>query len=230
MNANNEKVSVIIVAAGSSLRMDGINKIHADLWGMPVLERVIRVFEQSEPVDDIVLVVHPDWISETSHLVKRRGFSKIRGVTAGGARRQDSVSAGLALLPEDGWVVVHDGARPIINQTMITRGLDAARETGAAIAAMPVKDTIKEVNGDGLVTKTPDRNLLWLVQTPQVFRTAMLKQAHQKITADATDDAAMVEKLGHRVKVFNGSYDNIKITTPEDLLIAQALLKDNLES
>ncbi|MBM3944622.1 MAG: 2-C-methyl-D-erythritol 4-phosphate cytidylyltransferase, partial [SAR202 cluster bacterium] len=137
---------------------------------------------------------------------------------------QDSVRNGLAAVTESDWVVIHDGARPCVDTATLERGLAAARETGAAIAAVPVKDTIKVVDSRNTVVTTPSRDTLWAVQTPQVFRTRLLIEAHDAVRDDVTDDASMVERNGGVVKVFMGSYDNIKVTTPEDLAIAEAFL------
>ncbi len=133
--------------------------------------------------------------------------------------------AGLAALNEIETVIVHDAARPLVTQKIITRGLIAVNETGAAVAAIPAVDTLKEVDADGTVVRTPPRERLWVVQTPQVFNYELLCGAHEEIATDVTDDAMLVEALGRRVKVFLGSRRNLKVTTPEDLLIAEALLR-----
>ncbi|MFH1015911.1 MAG: 2-C-methyl-D-erythritol 4-phosphate cytidylyltransferase, partial [Chloroflexota bacterium] len=143
----------------------------------------------------------------------------------GGERRQDSVAAGLKLTGKCDWVVIHDGARPFVTIDLIERGLEAAKETGAAIAAVPVTDTIKEAGEDSIVRQTLPRQNLWAVQTPQVFRIDIITEAYRRARGDVTDDAMLVEQMGHKVKVFMGSYDNIKITTPEDLALAEVLVK-----
>ena len=145
-------------------------------------------------------------------------------VCAGGERRQDSVRLGLERLPECEWVIVHDGARPLLDGDMITAGMEAARPTGAAVAAVPVTDTIKMVDADGVVTRTIERDRLWAVQTPQVFRRQLLIDAHRSVTHDVTDDASMTELIGAGVKIFMGSYDNLKVTTPDDLVVARSIL------
>ena len=159
-------------------------------------------------------------------MVASNGWAKVSDTCIGGKRRQDSVLMGLDLLDEWVWVVVHDGARPLVTVDLIERGLKAAAETGAAVAAVPVTDTIKTVGAGRIVTGTPARGDLWSVQTPQVFRHDMLLEAYRKATAAtavATDDASLVERAGNSVKLYMGSYDNIKITTPADLVVAEAL-------
>ncbi len=160
-------------------------------------------------------------------LAVEQKWTKVAEVCIGGKRRQDSVAAGLKLLGECEWVIIHDGARPLLTQELIERGLEAARETGAAVAAVPVIDTIKLAGNDHIVIETPPRPNLWAVQTPQIFRFAIIKEAYQQAKGDVTDDAMLVEQTGNKVKLYMGSYDNIKITTPRDLAIAELLLKEH---
>lgn len=221
---NNKKVCVIITAAGSGKRM-GLDKILAILGGMPVIARVIDVFQNCAFVDEIVVVLNPANIKTCTPLIYGKEWSKVKSLCPGGERRQDSVAAGLSKLSDCGWVVIHDGARPLVTTELILKGLDAAKETGAAVAAVPVTDTIKIAGEDMLVQQTPPRQTLWAVQTPQVFRTDIIKEAYDKVKEDVTDDASMVERLGYKVKLYMGAYDNIKITTPDDLILAEALLK-----
>jgi 2-C-methyl-D-erythritol 4-phosphate cytidylyltransferase len=143
----------------------------------------------------------------------------------GGARRQDSVRNGLDALVECDWVIVHDGARPAMDASLIERGLSMAKQHGAAIAAVPVKDTIKAVNGSMLVEKTLPRKQLWAVQTPQIFARDVLRRAHNEVSHDVTDDAAMVEAIGLPVAIFHGDYENIKVTTAEDVHLAESILR-----
>jgi 2-C-methyl-D-erythritol 4-phosphate cytidylyltransferase len=149
---------------------------------------------------------------------------KVAHRVPGGRRRQDSVREGLKAGGCD-WVVVHDGARPLVTPQLIEAGLAAAQETGAAVCALPAQDTVKRVDEEGRVVRTLDRRRLWLVQTPQVFRYDMLLDAHERSRQPATDDAALVERLGQEVRVFPGSPRNLKVTTPDDLALAEALLK-----
>jgi len=218
------------VAAGDSRRMGGVDKIFAALLGKPLLTYAIDAFEDCPHVEEVVLVLSPDKLEEGRHLAKEQGWKKVSSICQGGPRRQDSVKLGLERLNPCQWVVVHDGARPCIETELVARGLEAAGETGGAVAAIPVSDTIKVVSPSGLIEHTPDRQSLWLVQTPQVFRYELLMEAHRSCSSAVTDDAAMVEELGHQVKVFLGSHANLKVTTPEDLSTAEGLLRARLDS
>ena len=220
---NSQKVGAIIVAAGRGERMWGIDKIFALLGGTSVLERVAGVFEDSPNVDYIVIVLNPDSLERGKHLLDGKKFPKLGRIVPGGLRRQDSVEAGLKALPACRWVVIHDGARPLVSAELITAGLEAAQETGAAIAAVPVVDTIKSADDNNYVNKTLDRFRLWAVQTQQVFRFDIIKEGYDKASGDVTDDAELVEALGYGVKLYMGAYDNIKLTTPADLALAEAL-------
>ncbi len=232
MSRERGRVAAVIVAAGSSRRMQGLNKTWTTLGSKLVLAHSVCVFEQSPLVDDIALVLAKDALDDGAQLCEREGWQKVCARVPGGARRRDSVLIGLeSLSPAPDYVLIHDGARPFLTEALIEQGLAAAQQHGAAIAAVPVKDTIKRVGVDNLVVETPDRSTLWTVQTPQVFAYDLIVSAHHTIdpTCDATDDAALVERAGHPVAIFMGSYENIKITTPSDLLIAEATLK-RLES
>ena len=220
---NQQKVGAIIAAAGSSERMGEVDKLFATLGEKPVLVRVIDTFQRCETVDQVVVVVSGENFEPCQHLVAEQGWSKVTEVCLGGERRQDSVAAGLSRLDQCHWVVIHDGARPLVTVELIEQGLEAARETGAAIAGVPVTDTIKVADNDGIVQNTPPRQNLWAVQTPQVFRFNILTRAYQQTTVEVTDDATLVEGLGYKVKLYMGAYDNIKITTPDDLILAEAL-------
>ncbi len=224
------KSSAIIAAAGSSRRMEGRDKLWTPLAGRITLARTIDVFEASPVIDNIVLVLNSERINDVTRLCQQEGWSKITSIVKGGIRRQDSVRAGLdslaKLAPTTLWVMIHDGARPLVTSDILEAGLIAAQEYDAAIAAVPVKDTIKQVE-QGWISNTPDRSQLWAIQTPQVFSFPLIHHAYQTVPGDQefTDDAALLEHLGKRVAVFKGSYSNIKITTQEDLLIAEALIK-----
>jgi 2-C-methyl-D-erythritol 4-phosphate cytidylyltransferase len=222
------RVVAVIAAAGSSQRMQGINKTWAMLGAKPLLAHSICVFEASGLVDDLAIVLSKDALPDGQQLQEQEGWRTICAMCPGGARRRDSVLAGLeALSPKPDYVLIHDGARPLLTPALVERGLAAAREHGAATAAVPVKDTIKRAGPDGLVLETLDRSSLWSIQTPQVFAYDLILSAHRSIDPswDATDDAALVERAGHPVALFMGAYENIKITTPDDLLIAEVLLK-----
>lgn len=219
-----DTLGAIIVAAGSGTRMGGIDKLFAPLAGRPVLAHTLRAFEDCPAVGRAVLVMSAGDLDRGRDLVRARGFRKVAAVCAGGVRRQDSVRLGLEALGPCGYVAVHDGGRPLVAPDLIARGLEAARETGAAVPTVPLADTIKEAAPDGTVLRTLDRSRLHAVQTPQVFRYDLLARAHRGVTSDVTDDAAMLEALSLPVKLFPGDRRNLKITTPEDLDLAAALM------
>ncbi len=218
-----ERVGAVIAAAGSSQRMAGVDKIFADLDGAPVLSHVVDVFDSCTTIDQIVIVLSGHNLAAGNNLMAERRWAKVTDVCEGGSRRQDSVANGLSRLRNCSWVVIHDGARPMLTADLIERGLDAASETGAAIAAVPVTDTIKVVGENMMVQGTPPRQSLWSVQTPQVFRFDLIRDAYSQTKFEVTDDSSAVERLGHKVKIYTGSYDNMKITTPDDLAVAGVL-------
>ena len=220
-----DKVAAIIVAAGEGQRMGGVDKMFAPINGRPALARVLDTFQKCKKVDDLVVVMSAKNIEACRKLVKAEGWSKVKDVVPGGKRRQDSVAEGLKRVKDADWVVIHDGARPLVTVELIERGLTAAKATGAAVAAVPVTDTIKEVQKDEIVSQTLSRQNLRAVQTPQVFPRDVIEKAYKNSSGDVTDDAALVEKAGYKVKLYMGSYANIKITTPDDLALAEALLK-----
>ena len=221
---NSQSLGVIIVAAGSSTRMDGGDKQFADLNGEPVLGHSLRVFARCRHVAGIALVLSSDNLDRGRRLVSDAGLDDLVICVQGGGRRQDSARIGLealeSLVADPEFIAVHDGARPFVDESMIERGLATARVTGAAVAGVAVKDTIKACGSNRVVTKTLDRRGLWAIQTPQIFRTDVLSAAYETVTAEVTDDAAMVEVGGGLVAVFDGHPENIKITTPDDLLVA----------
>ena len=216
------KTGVVIVGAGSSRRM-GTDKVFMALAEKPLLAWSVDVCQRCELVDQIVIVLNKSKLHLGRKLVAERGWSKVMEVCAGGDRRQDSVRQGLDKLRGCDWVLIHDGARPFLTLDLIGDGLKAARVTGSAVAAVPVKDTVKLGGSDLMVRGTLNRQELWAVQTPQVFRFDIITGAHQRVGSDVTDDASMVEQLGHKVKLYMGSYNNIKITTPEDLALAELI-------
>ena len=218
-----DAIGAVIVAAGSGTRMAGADKLFTKVAGRPLLAHAVDAFQECAAVDRIVLVLSEQNLERGWELVQRYRFAKVSAVCAGGERRQDSVRAGLAALGPCDYVAVHDGARPLVSPELIERGLKAAREMGAAAPAVPLADTVKEAGPDGIVMRTLDRSRLWAVQTPQVFRYDLLLRAHREVTAEVTDDAAMVEALGEPVRLFEGSRTNIKVTTAEDLELVQAL-------
>ncbi len=218
-----QKIGAVIIAAGRGERMGGVDKMFAQIAGEPVLARVVSVFEACSLISRIVIVLGEQNLERGKKLVAEEGFSKVTDVCPGGKLRQDSVLSGLSRLGDCYWVVIHDGARPLVTVALIESGLEAAKESGAAVAAVPVSDTIKVAGDDRFVQGTPPRQHLWAVQTPQVFRSDIITRAYRKIRAEVTDDASLVERLGYRVKLHMGSYDNIKITTPNDLALAEII-------
>ncbi|MFH1032792.1 MAG: 2-C-methyl-D-erythritol 4-phosphate cytidylyltransferase [Chloroflexota bacterium] len=225
---NQPRVGAVIAAAGASQRMAGIDKVFAPLGGKPVLARVVDVFHNCRSIDQIVLVLNQPNVAKAQQLIAESvlALSLPKGkvtVCAGGERRQDSVLAGLNHLDKCDWVVVHDGARPLVTEDLILKGLESARETGTAVAAVPVTDTIKFAGDDLIVQGTPPRRNLWAVQTPQVFRFDIITEAYRQMKYEVTDDATLVERTGYKIKLYTGSYDNIKITTPDDLALAEIL-------
>ncbi len=217
----------IIVAAGSGERMGGVQKAFQPLLGRAMVAYSLRAMEDSQDVDHIVLVVAPDSVDKAASLVSSMGLCKVSAVCAGGATRRESVLVGLRAAPDDSHVaLVHDGARPCVTTELIARGVVAAREHGAAVPAVPVQDTIKERGQDGRVVATPDRSRLYAAQTPQVFRIELLKRAHAEAPADLIlDDASLIEALGEPVHIFEGDPGNIKVTTPIDVTVAEAVLR-----
>ena len=217
----------VIVAAGNASRMGGIDKVMAELGGEPMILRTVRAFQECDPIKEIVIVTREDLLEPIAALTV--GMDKVKTVVSGGKSRQESVSKGLAALSDKvKLAAIQDGARPFASWQMIDRVVRAANTYSAAAPAIPVKDTIKVVNG-GVVTNTPDRKTLMAVQTPQVFDLALLRGALKKAEddgAEVTDDCSAVERMGMSVKIVEGDERNIKITTPMDLKIAALILED----
>ena len=224
------EVSAAIVAGGESRRMDGVDKLFAPILGKPLILYCLEAFQRSERVHRIAVAASASNMPRVRRLAESHGVTKLVAVVPGGARRQDSVSNALDALGDADVAIVHDGARPFVDLRMIADAADAALQHGAAAAAVPVKDTIKTAAPDMTVADTPARDSLWAAQTPQAFRADLLREAHRRISRDVTDDAAIVEALGYPVKLFMGSYANIKVTTPEDLPIAEAIARTKLPS
>lgn len=227
-----ETASVVIVAAGASRRM-GRDKLWLPLAGRITLAHTIDAFQSSPLIDQIVLVTSAERKDDASELCQAEQWHKVAAVVVGGARRQDSVCVGLdtlaSLSPNCRWVMIHDGARPFVTPAILEAGLQAVQEHQAVVAAVQVKDTIKQVQ-EGVIHATLERSQLWAIQTPQIFAFPLIHRAHHSpiAQADVTDDATLIELLGHPVAVFPGSYTNIKITTQEDLIFAEALLQGHL--
>jgi 2-C-methyl-D-erythritol 4-phosphate cytidylyltransferase len=227
-----KKIFALIPAAGMGKRMGaGQNKQYLLLDGMPILAHTLKVFEEAPFITGIYLVTPQLEIPFCrSDVVERYGFSKVRAIIAGGAERQHSVQNGLLAMegvePDD-LVLIHDGVRPFVSAELLRRAADAADQFGGAVVAVPVKDTVK-VARDGIITATPPREELWLAQTPQAFRYGLIRAAYESAAAQGflgTDDASLMERQGWPLHVVTGDYRNIKITTPEDMLLAQAFLQ-----
>src|SRR5947209_6927674 len=225
-----DRSAAIIVAAGASSRMHGCDKLWTPLAGRITLARTIDVFEASPLVETIILVTSAERYADAQALCKSELWHKVASIVIGGPRRQDSVRIGLTtlaqLVPLCCWVMIHDGARPLVTSSILEAGWQAVQTHQAVTAAVPVKETIKLVQ-EGKITATLDRSQLWSVQTPQLFSFPLLLQAHRTPQAqeDVTDDVMLLQCLGYPVSIFPGSYSNIKITTPDDLLLAEELLQ-----
>jgi 2-C-methyl-D-erythritol 4-phosphate cytidylyltransferase len=221
---SNPKLGVVIVAAGVGQRMGSINKSFAPLGGKPLLAWAVDTCHRCSFVQQIALVLNGKDLHRGQDLKEGRGWSKVV-ICLGGARRQDSVREGLNRIKYCDWVMIHDGVRPFLTLDLMENGLEAARKTGAAVAAVPIKDTIKLAVGDKLIKETLQRDRLWAAQTPQIFSFDVITRAYEKLAAEVTDDAAAVEHLGYKVKLYMGDYNNIKVTTSEDLALARIIAK-----
>lgn len=225
-------VSVIIAAAGMSNRMGSkINKQFIAIDNKPILAHTIEKFEECRYIDEIIIVSKEEEVDYCrKEIVRKYGFKKVAKIIRGGKERQDSIYNGLLALNEKADIVLtHDGARPFVKSEHIEDGIKGVIEYGACVIGVPVKDTIKVVNDSQNVHHTPKRSLLWAAQTPQCFWTHLIKKGYEHAMNEgivATDDSSLVEKMGHDIKMIMGSYDNIKITTPEDLIIAESLSRD----
>ena len=222
---SNLNVGAIIVAAGSGRRMGSVDKVFTPLRDKPLLAWSVDTCQKCDLIQQIIIMLNVNSLEQGKKLKEERGWSKVT-VHPGGARRQDSVEEGLRKLKHCDWVMIHDGVRPFLTLDLIEDGLKAAVETGAAVAAVPVKDTIKLADGSGLIRETLQRNRLWAAQTPQIFSFELISEAYTKLAVEITDDAAAVECLGHKVKLYMGAHNNIKVTTPEDLALAEIIARD----
>lgn len=223
------KITAIVLAAGNGSRMNShTKKQFIEIKGKPIVWYSLFAFQQSV-VDEIVLVTGKDDVDYCQkEIVQRYNINKVKAVVAGGKERYESVNNGLKEVSGD-IVLIHDGARPMINQSIIDRCVEGAKRYGAVVAGMPVKDTIKIVTVDNIIEDTPDRSKVWITQTPQAFNTKLVKDSYEKMMecndSSVTDDAMVVEKYStQKVRFVEGDYSNIKITTPEDICLAEALL------
>ena len=234
MTREKMKATVLIPAAGTSRRMGGtVSKQYLELAGKPVLAHTLTLFENHPQIENIYLIVPAGDIDYCQkEIVERYGFTKVARIIGGGAKRQDSVRNGLNALAVDGFdqqlrpILIHDGARPLFDCQMLSELIKVVAETGACTIGVPVKDTIKQVENN-VITDSPDRSTLWQVQTPQGFQYQLIRNAFTRADLEdfiGTDDASLVERLGHSVQMLEGDYRNIKVTTPEDIVIAMSLL------
>ncbi|MCX5706265.1 MAG: 2-C-methyl-D-erythritol 4-phosphate cytidylyltransferase [Candidatus Omnitrophica bacterium] len=221
-------LSVILLAAGSGKRLKTkVSKVVFKLNSRPLVYYSLCTLSRCPEVNEITVVANAQNIKSIASVIRKYQIKKVSGIVLGGKRRQDSVANGLkAIDPKTRLVLIHDGARPFIEKEIISSVIKEAEKRGAAIVGVPVKATIKEARSKITVKRTLDRSKLWEIQTPQVFKKGLILKAYKKFNRiPATDDAGLVEKLGVRVGIVLGSYNNIKITTPEDLLLARGILK-----
>lgn len=220
--------SAVVVAAGSARRMEGIDKMLTILGDVPVLVHTLRVFQDSPSITEIVVVTREDLLVEVAGLCRDFAFTKVSKVIKGGQERIHSVRAGVREVREDAELIaIHDGARPLLPPQVLEEVLHKAAQTGAAAPALPVTDTVKR-GEDGLAVETLDRSTLFAVQTPQVFQADLIRAAVEKALEDGevlTDDCAAVERLGMKVSLTPGSRENLKLTTPFDLIVGEAILQ-----
>ncbi|AWB46160.1 2-C-methyl-D-erythritol 4-phosphate cytidylyltransferase [Paenibacillus sp. CAA11] len=220
----NQQVGAIVVAAGRGTRMGSKeSKQYLLLEGKPILIHTLETFQRQPLISNIVIVTGQPDVERCREWVRSYGLDKVTEVIAGGSERQESVYLGLQAI-QTPWVLVHDGVRPFVTGKHIADCCEAAWADGASVLAVPVKDTVKVVDAHAFVESTPDRRSLWAIQTPQAFRRSELLEAHEKARREGflgTDDSVLVERIGRRVKVVEGDYSNIKITTPEDLDYAE---------
>lgn len=226
------RTAAIVVAAGGSTRM-GVPKQLIPLLGIPVIARTLMAFNAAQNIDEIVLVARPADLLNFYDICKTYGITKVTNILQGGETRQKSVMRGVYAASDlTAYFAIHDGARPLIRPTVIDEITAAAYACGAAAAGVPVKDTIKMVDENGMIVSTPDRRFLWNVQTPQVFERRLYLNALRcadAVGAEYTDDCQLVEQMGHPVRLLQGDYANIKITTPEDVAFAEGILRERGE-
>lgn len=221
-------VSAVIVSAGNSTRMGGINKQFLEIDNIPVIAHTINVFEKTESIHEIVVVIRECDIADVKNLVEKYGFSKVSCVVAGGETRQLSVYNGVINTSvKADFIAIHDGARPLVTENVIIDTLEQAVKYGAAATGVKVKDTVKQVNNNNDIVATPDRAYLRFIQTPQIFNKSLYLDAFSNVenSRDFTDDCMLVETYGKKVKFVDGDYENIKITTPEDIELALNYIK-----
>ncbi len=221
--------TAIVLAAGKGSRMNtGINKQYINILGKPIIAHTLDVFNKCDEIQNIILVAAEDEKDLCANIIAEYKYNKVRAVVAGGRERQESVYNGLTQLDSNCKIVlIHDGARPLVKSSTISVGVEACKKHGAVSVGVPSKDTIKIVTEQQIVNYTPNRKNIWITQTPQIFKAEIIKRAHKTArenAVNATDDALLVEYMGYNVKMIEADYENIKITTPEDLIIAEIIL------
>jgi 2-C-methyl-D-erythritol 4-phosphate cytidylyltransferase len=221
-SSRSRALGAVIVAAGTSQRMTGINKLFASLKGKPLLAWSVDTCQKCDFVKQIVVVLNDKDLARGQRLKEKRAWSKVT-LWPGGPRRQDSVREGLKQVNDCDWIMIHDGARPFLTLDLIEDGLRMGKRTGAAVAAVPAKETIKLASGAKLIKETLRRDRLWVAQTPQIFSFAVITRAYENLEVEVTDDATAVERLGCKAHLYLGDYENIKVTTPEDLALARVI-------
>jgi len=221
------KMGAVVVAAGTSERMAGMNKLLVPLGNKPLLAWSVDTCHGCSFITQVILVLSDRDLIRGRELKEERHWSKVT-ICRGGARRQDSVREGLKRIVNCGLVMIHDGARPFLTLDLIENGLQVARETGAAVAAVPVKDTIKLAADNRLIRETLQRDKLWAAQTPQIFSFDIITRAYENLPVEVTDDGVAVERLGYEVRLYMGDYSNIKVTTPEDLSLARIIARRSI--
>ncbi len=222
-------VTAVIVAGGSSTRMKGIDKLFADLAGKPVIAHTLLAYQGCPFIDKIVLAAREDVVPDLQKLCEKYDIFKLGAIVKGGSTRSESVRNAVAAVDKEcAYIAIADGARPLTAQADISATLEAAMRFGAAACAVRVTDTVKVADENGFILTTPDRSALWAAQTPQIFRSDIYRGALEAELGDFTDDCALVEASGTRVMLVEGSYTNIKITTPTDLVVAQAYITEGI--
>lgn len=224
------KNSAIILAAGKGSRMgEKINKQYLSIKGYPILYYTLKAFSENDHIDEIIVVVAEDEMEYCkNHIIEKYNFSKVKSIVIGGNERQNSVLNGLMAVSSCDIVLIHDGARPFIADSIINSGINYANCYGAAACGVIPKDTIKIKDSAGFSLETPEREALFCVQTPQIFKYDLILDCHKRIHEEGikvTDDTMVVERYGSRVYLYEGSYNNIKITTPEDLNLGKQILE-----
>ena len=227
--------TAIVLAAGKGTRMNaGMNKQFMLINDRPLLAQTLAAFQSCNAIDSIILVAGREELKTCKEqILDVYGFDKVDKLVSGGSERQQSVYNGILELEDDcSIVVIHDGARPILPEGIIEKCIDGAKIYGAVSAGMPAKETIKILNEEGFVQYTPERGKVWVTQTPQAFKRDIIEKAHETANIkgiSGTDDAFLVECMGIKVKMLEGSYENIKITTPEDIILAEAIMRKTVE-